>query len=319
MNWIDFLTDNFIEYVTRGQNTKRGEVSVKCPWCDEDDPSMHLGISLTAENWGCLRNPAHRGHNAPRLIAAILGCSHTQAILIAAQYSRHDPETLEAALAALTLTSEAPEHAEGLIEAVPHFRAIKPIGSTARFWQYLTYRGFLNVDLPALIDQYRLKCVVAGRFKDRIIIPFFKDKKLIAWTGRAITDPKRAPRYLSSDLVKTTLFNYDALQAGGKVLFVVEGPFDALKLDFYGQTYGARTTCILGVSMSNDQIMLLNILRFNFEKVVVLFDRDALEPAFSAIDWLHSSNVTLGQLPDGVKDPGELSGSQIEGYIKQVI
>ena len=316
MDWVALLEDHRIPYVTRGSNTKKGEVSVKCPYCGEDDPSEHLGINLTSENWGCHRNAEHRGRSPNRLIAALLGCSNQQAKLIAAQYSRADPDTLEQALAALTGTSEPPKAVKGQPHPVmpTDFRHIKPKGLTMGFWYYLQARGF--DDVADLCFHYDLKCALTGNWKGRIIIPFYQKGELIGWTGRAITDPVHAPRYLSSsNAVKQCVFNEDTLFDGGRLLFIVEGPFDALKLDYYGEPSGARATCVFGTSMSIDQLATLSRLRRRFKKVVILFDSDAVEPAFYASDWLHASNVVIGQLPNGLKDPGELSPDEVEQLV----
>ncbi len=307
MNWIDFLTDNQVDFVTRGPNTKRGEVSIKCPWCSEDDPSQHLGISLTSENWGCLRNAAHRGHSPTHLVAAIIGCSSTQAGLVVAQYSESDPESLG-------VSPSPPESAPEPSIDLRFLRDIKPDGNTAKFWQYLKNRGF--ADTRRLIKQYRLACCTTGRFKDRIIIPFYRGGKLIAWSGRAIVDPKLAPRYLSSNLIKTTIFNEEQI-TGGRILYVVEGPFDAMKLDYYGQAHKVRATCGSGITMTAAQAVILNILARRFDKVIVLFDAGVLEQAFAAMDWLHHPNVKLGQLPTGYDDPGIMSQAAVTAMIQQ--
>jgi DNA primase len=143
----------------------------------------------------------------------------------------------------------------------------------------------------------------------------FQRRALLAWTGRALGTPVSAPRYLSSKRIKETIFNEDALMQGGRLLFITEGVFDAMKLDYHGLEQGVRATCGFGISWSMEQIVLMNSRRNRFDKTVVLFDRDAVEPAFIAKDWLPSSTVTVGQLPDGVKDPAELSKEQIQGII----
>ena len=316
MNWVEFLNANGVDYVTRGGNTKKGEISIACPYCGPDDPSQHLGISLTAENWGCLRNASHRGHKPESLITAILGCSYPQAKLVAAQYSRPDPDSLEGSLLALDPTSEAAKPDEGLRETLPEFRPITQAGSTSKFWRYLESRGF---DAPyRLITQYRLSCCTSGQFKDRLIIPFYWKDELVAWTGRAIAPVRLAPRYLSSKLVKTIVFNGSEQTRGGKLLFIVEGPFDALKLDYYGRGSGARAVAVSGTSMSVEQLVILGSIIPKFEKVVVLFDADAVEPSFSALDWLHSPNVTLGEL-DGAKDPGAMTQQQVEHLTRRYL
>lgn len=306
MDWVGFLNDNQIEYVTRGPNTARDHVSIRCPWCQEDDPSQHLGISLRGEGWGCLRNGAHRGTSPSRLIAAALGCSYAEAKIIEAQYSKADPDALLALESTLTPLNSLQGH-----EEVPDFWHITRTGSSAKFWTYLKNRGF--DDPKEAIEQYHLKCCLMGRFKDRLIIPFYRDHQLIAWTGRAIGRVLQAPRYLSSKLVKTTIFNEDELMKGGNQLFIVEGPFDALKLDFYGQQYGARATCVFGTALSMDQVVILSALSKRFQRLVILFDADAVEPSWEAAHWL---NAQIGSLPDGVKDPGELREDQIQYLAK---
>ena len=303
MDWTGFLNDHQIEYVTRGPNTAKDHVSIRCPWCADEDPSQHLGISLNTEAWGCLRNAAHRGHSASRLIAALLGCSTAEAKLIETQYSKADPDALP------TLEASWRHAPEPTSEELPTLWHITRTGSSAKYWNYLKKRGFASP--TEVIERYHLKCCLLGRFKDRLIIPFYRDHHMIAWTGRAIAPVVQAPRYLSSKLVKTTIFNEDELRTNGKgKLFIVEGPFDALKLDLYGQQYGARATCVFGTAMSMDQIVILNALRKRFKRVVVLFDVDAIGPTAEATEWLRGAE--FGSLPEGIKDPGDLSEQQIK-------
>jgi hypothetical protein len=308
MDWIKFFEDNMIEYVTRGPNTAKGEVSIKCVWCGDEDPSEHLGINLSKGSWGCLRNPEHRGHSTTYLIGTLLRCSQYQARAIVDQYNRSDPDQL----GELSLESPPGSGNQAEPEQHPVLRPIEAVGSTSKFWNYLKIRGF---DPDAVIRQYRLQCCLVDRYKDRLIIPLYKRRSLIAWTGRALGAPMIAPRYLSSKRVKETIFNEDDLMQGGQLLFITEGPFDAMKLDYHGLEQGVRATCTFGTSIGIEQLVLLNSRRSRFDKTVILFDRDAVEPAFIARDWLPSSRVVVGQLPDGVKDPGELSKEQIQELI----
>lgn len=304
MDWLEFFNSNSIEYVSRGPNTKRGELSIKCPYCGEDDPSQHLGINLTKELWGCHRNVTHRGKSPLKLVQALLGCSYSQARLIVAQYSHADPDSLPL----LNLTSEAPSPSVGPLKMPPEFRAIR---YDDRFWQYLLNRGY---NPSELIESYQLKCAVTGRYKDRVIIPFYQDGTLVGWTGRAITNPVSAPRYLSSGSeVKKTVFNEDVLRCGDELLFITEGPFDAMKIDYYGDIIGARATCTFGTTPTVDQLAILSQLQF--EKKVVLFDEGAIEQAWNIASWL--PNAIIGELPAGVSDPGELSEKQVVELIKK--
>ncbi len=319
MDWIALFEDNQIPYVTRGKNTKRGEVSVRCPWCGEDDPSEHMGVNLTAERWGCLRNPMHRGYAPPKLIAGLLGVGIAQARAVAAAYSVTDPDSLDAALALLTGTSDSPKPVQGYEVPLHLYDEFKPItsrGTGRKYWDYLAARGFHQVD--QLVKDYDLLYTTTGRWKDRIIIPLVQQGELIGWTARAIVNPIEAPRYdSSSERIKQTVFNEDELQAGGDLLVVVEGPFDAIKVDYYGRWFGARATCGFGTSLSMDQIAILWGLRRKFRKVLILFDQGTVDQSFYAADWLQGPNVSVGYLPEGVDDPGELGPDEIMQLIKE--
>lgn len=327
MDWIQFFEDNHIDYVTRGSNTKRGEASCACPWCGADDPSHHLGVSLSAENWGCLRNPAHRGRKPNFLVSALLGCSGAQAKLIVRQYSRSDPNSLDGSLISLLeITNPTVANPAHPFQTLPNhsapfllpsdFRWIKAKGTTAKFWKYLEGRGF--DDIKKLSIDYNLRCCLTGRWKDRVIFPLYQQNHLIGWTGRALGNPVEASRYLSSsETIKLTIFNEDELQEGGELLFVVEGPFDALKLDYYGKEHDARATCVFGVIMTIDQVSIVASLCKKFKRVVLLYDKDAAGAASHVADWLPSGNVVMGQVPDKWDDPGAMSQEAVVKLVEE--
>lgn len=315
MDWFRFLEENNIHFVTRGPNTKRGELSIQCPMCGEDDPSEHLGINPDNGKWGCHRDASHRGKAPRTLIKALLRCSSPQAGLIVKQYSHSDPDTLEAALAVLEAdTGGNIQHDEDLITMARKqalgpqfndFNKIKARGITKRFFTYLQGRGY--DDPQAIIHDYELRCAMTGRYKDRIIIPVRLNGELLGWTSRAIGAPKNAPRYLASNQdIKNTVFNYDSLKDGGERLFIVEGPFDAIKLDSYQKEFhnvDFRATCTFGTSVILSQIVLLRNLVKKFKETWVLFDTGAESSAYELSEWL---GVPTALLPHQVSDPGEL-------------
>lgn len=315
MDWQGLFESHGVDYVTRGPNTKRGEISIQCPFCGADDPSHHMGISLTNEVWGCHRSAAHRGKNPIRLIAAVLGVTYRAAALIVSQYNRPDPESLSEALAALEGTPEAPA-AEPEPMAMPsQFKRIHSQGLTAKFYRYLANRHFHNVD--ELCELYELRCAMVGRWKDRIIIPFYQRGTLVGWTARAIGPVQNAPRYLSTGAaVKETVFNYGEISLGGEILIITEGPFDAMKIDFYGRQMDVRSTCVFGTSMTLSQVAILNNMAKRFDHTVVLFDPEAIDASFGAKDWLLNHNVIVGTLPAGVEDPGSMDRGTCTNYIR---
>jgi hypothetical protein len=309
MDWPAFLTDHSIEYVTSGSNTRKGQISIKCPYCGNDDPSEHLSISLTKDAFGCWRNAEHAGRKPYSLVAALLGCSFAQARLIVSQYDAADPGALGDALTLFESASEARKAVTGPLKLAPEFRPITPQGNAKRFWHYLEGRGF--DDVTRLAAEYGLLCCHSGQYKDRIIIPLYDDGQLLGWTGRAIQNVVLAPRYLSTGpAITETIYNLDQL-TGADCLCITEGPFDALKVDYYGKKHGIRATCLFGVNATMSQIGLLRSVTPRFKQVKLLFDQDAVGPMFQIIDWLSAPNVVIGHLPQGVTDPGNLTAKQV--------
>ena len=321
MDWVKLFEDNHIEYVTNSPNVKKGNINIRCPWCGEDDPSQHLGISLNGQGYGCWRNAAHRGKNASFLIRAILGCSYSQAQHIENQYSKSDPDVftmftinymVDGSVEEIDHTKKEQAAIPSPLEMPPEF---KPILEQGRFFDYLKNRGF---DAPYWVARaYNLKCCNTGRWKDRIIIPIYQNGKLVAWTGRALQNPIVAPRYLSTgDAIKTALFNEDRIRKGGKYLFITEGPFDAMKIDYYGYPMYAAATAVFGTSVTMTQISILREVAAKYQKVILLFDADATETTFNMSDWI--PEAIIGNLPFDVKDPGELSKSQVQQLVATV-
>lgn len=323
MDWVRFLEENNIHYVSRGPNTKRGEVSIQCPMCGADDPSEHLGINLGSENWGCHRDAGHRGKSSRVLIKAILHCSSQQAGLLIKQYSHSDPDTLEAALASLEETENhdlaIQVRNQEMLPQFEDFSNIKPRGVTKRFFKYLENRGY--DDPSSIIARYNLKCAIAGKYKDRIIVPVRHAGELLGWTSRAITDVISAPRYLASSTdVKTTVWNYDALKAGGERLIVVEGPFDAIKIDNHNFTMAKdspvefRATCTFGTVPTIAQIAVLRALAKGFKEIFVLFDYGADGPGAELAEWIGAKQAYL---PTGIDDPGELKKNHLNTFARE--
>lgn len=313
MNWIQFLEDHHIDYVTHGPNTKKGEVSVQCPWCGDEDPSHHLGIALEREAWGCHRNRAHRGLRPHRLIQHLINCSHNQAKMVVAQYGQADPDSFEALEPLADTPKIRPSTLPEKLVMPPEFKRIAADGLTAKFFTYLKRRGFHDpLDLAKV---YGLRCCMVGKWKDRVIVPIYREKRLIAWTGRAIAKPVDAPRYLSTEgnVIKTTIFNEDYIAEGGKLLLVGEGPIDALKMDYYGFDFEAKATCVFGTSMTMDQISILRRVGKLFKHKVILMDPEATDVALDLSEWL--PDFVIGQLPPGVEDPGAMLMGEVHTLI----
>jgi hypothetical protein len=318
---IRFLDQYKISYITHGVNVKRNEINLNCPFCaktNNPDPSFHLGVDVERSWFSCWRNRKfHRGRTLHRLIMALAACSYNQACEILGQSPIWvNGEQFE------TLSFDEPTTAPPpQLEFPVEFRAIDHSPGSARFVSYLMEsRGFQPENIPRVVSRYKLQCALRGPYKDRVIIPNYIDQKLVNWTARSIY-PQAAVRYLSlSDFqgamtsIKRCVYNSDALLKGGSILLVVEGPFDAIKVDFYGSRFGVRATCLFNKKATMTQLGYLGELSNLFTKIVPLFDRGELLDQRDLLDqlsWLPSESLAEWSCPEHVKDPGDLTPDDV--------
>lgn len=306
------LTLHGIDYSTQGANVQEGNININCPLCG-DDPSYHLGINLENGVWGCWRNQAHRGR-LPFLLALLLKCSIAEATKLvgdAAPILKEDD--LQTIIRALDEGPAAPtptQMLQGVEVALPDgCREIKPDGMRSTFWDYLKGRGFPK---PApVISRYGLRACLMGPFAYRLIFPIYQNEKLISWTGRAIRPADVKYKFPPGISVKDYLYNYDMATLGGETLFVCEGPFDAIKLDYFGWEYGGAAVALFGRTMTARQREKMLVLAAGFERVAIILDDDAVAEAWAVRDALAQISPVVLHLPEGTHDPGELKGRDV--------
>lgn len=128
-------------------------------------------------------------------------------------------------------------------------------------------------------------------YRDRLIIPFYYEKRIVGWTARTITADKK-PKYLTETQPG---FVYGLDEQGYNKIFAIvcEGQIDAVHID----------GCALGGSEINDQqSMLLNRLA---KDIIVVPDRDSagsklVERAIE-LGW----SVSLPEWSQEVNDVGD--------------
>jgi hypothetical protein len=97
-------------------------------------------------------------------------------------------------------------------------------------------------------------------YRDRLIIPFYYEKRIVGWTARTIT-PDKKPKYLNEQQ-PGFVYGLDEQNFNKVFCIVVEGPVDAIHID----------GCAIGGSEINDQqAMLINKLG---KDIIVVPDRD---------------------------------------------
>lgn len=321
-NWIDFFQKYRIPYRTDGPNCARNHAVVHCPMCGESDQSEHMGVSLDVENpvWGCWRDTKHRGQNPIRLVKALLGCSWETARDIVGISSTPDRQKFQDVIAGLfDKKKKETKHYKELV-LPKSFRPIDQRRAAERYLLYIGVRGFYE-DVIEVVAKYQLHYTVSDKlWLDRIILPVYYQNKLVSWTGRSIRkDVELRYETLSKEQgvysLKDVLYEPEKGFAPADWLVVTEGPFDMMKVDFYGEKLGVRATCLFGVGFTDRQVYAIAEASALFRKgVAILFDPGTYETAFSLSDRLISMKVNckIISVPDGIEDPGAMEQQDVE-------
>ena len=117
--------------------------------------------------------------------------------------------------------------------------------------------GYLK-ERQLYFDDYDFHWTPLNGYKDRLIVPFYNNKKIVGYTARKVKDGN--PKYIS-DQQPGYVFNIDA-QKDRVYTIVVEGPFDAIAVE---------GVALLGNEIKDQQSLMINSLN---TKVIVVPDRD---------------------------------------------
>jgi hypothetical protein len=308
-----FFESEGIRFIEAGKNVAKGHINVACPFCG-DDPSFHMGVQLDTAFWGCYRNPLHRGKNPARLIRALKGCSYEQANEIAANPMLGESVPLQELGRRISALGKPPlrDARAHDYEMPDEFRPVEDTKYRRRFYNYLADdRGF-GGDTPDVVRTYDLRCSLSGRWANRIILPFRADRRCVGWTGRSV-ERRAGLRYLTfpeGSGAKERIFNYDRCRKGGRALVVVEGPFDCVKVDFYGSARRVHACGLLSTSATPSQLLDIVTLARRYYRLVILLDKPALLQAMLLRDQLSVASPHVRPLVEA-DDPGEMTREQI--------
>lgn len=325
-DWERLFKEQRVPYIESGANVKRGELAIQCPFCGSADPSKHMGVSPETGWWSCWRNRAqHSGKSPLRLIMRLLNVPYHRAREIAGLDADYvDPEGFDAIAARVMGRNQEVVKPSGddrrFLDLDPDFVPITPRGRTRRHWDYIFHdRGFdLGADVAGLVKHYNLKAG-SGKWADRVIIPYYQDGKLVTWTGRAIAKATIRYKDLSIDesllAPKETLYNHDAMLVKGKALVLVEGPFDVLKIDYYGMQHGVRAVGLSTNSIKDQQAFLLQSAISNYDEIIVMLDTKSRLGVVDSMrlkqELYFIPNLRILPVPFGAGDGGELTPDQV--------
>jgi len=147
--------------------------------------------------------------------------------------------------------------------------------------EYMTSRSLY-------LDDYPFYWCDKQGFRNRLIIPFFYQERIVGYTARTISGNQN-PRYISEQQ-PGYVFNLDRQTHDREFVLVCEGPIDAISID---------ACAVLGAEIKKSQDWLLRQLN---REIVWIPDRDHEGPKTveHALDlgW----SVSMPNWPDGVKD-----------------
>ena len=136
-------------------------------------------------------------------------------------------------------------------------------------------------------DWYNWHWTPAAGYKDRVIIPFYQDGKIVGYTGRKITTGK--PKYLT-DSQSGYVFNLDRQVREREYVIALEGQFDAIAID--------------GVAIMTNEPNDAQVLRINAlaREVICVPDRDKAGAKMLTHAIKNNWSVSLPPWGDDVKD-----------------
>lgn len=253
--FVDWAKSRFDDVKVQGKEVKINSIFT-------DDSKFHLWCCPKKNSFHCWKTD--KGGTLPYLVTIVEGCSYGEACQKIGMNGGSLRE-LESKLDELFGNKVEAKKPENRVEFPEATFKISSLSSTNhyRLWaeKYILNRK-LNVG--------NLLVCIGGKYKDRIIIPYYgREGELIYWNGRDLTG-KSYKRYDCPEKDKVGYGKDDVLwmsrwPGDGTRLYLTEGEFDAMSLNEAG-IHGAACG---GKNVGPKQVELLRPY-----KVTIAFDTD---------------------------------------------
>lgn len=180
---------------------------------------------------------------------------------------------------------------------------------------YLKDRGVTKDE----IDEYDIRYATHGRYYGRVLFPIYEDDKLVNFVGRSflhvVEPPYLFPHYGETLITSAeAIFGYSEVVNRPRGLYViVEGVFDAMRVNKRRHDLGVRGLAILSNQISKGQIHKL--LTLEGAGFFVMLDSDARQEAIKVGRLLNNYNrdVRVAFLEQG--DPASVSDEEFDEAI----
>ena len=292
---MSLIADTLLQFLpAKRKQTPSGWISFNAPCCD--DKRMRGGFIINggdAVSYHCFNCGFKASWQPGRTISAKLN-------KLMRDLNMPDDVISQLRLEALRLNQNSTATVR---QVVPTFdeRALPMDAKSLEEWStWIELQGPENTDQELInafcylrnnrsIDPYSYPFYWTNKvgFKNRIIIPFYKDGKVVGYTARAINDAK--PKFISEQQ-PGYVFNLDRQTHDRDFVIVCEGPFDAISID---------GCAILGSNISDGQN---NLLRQLHREIILVPDRDHEGPKTVKRAMELGWSASFPQWPDGIKD-----------------
>lgn len=196
----------------------------------------------------------------------------------------------------------------------------KPAAECEESLKYLTGNKRKLTELT--IIEHKLYYSSEGDYKNRVIIPYFKNGKLIGFNSRFIYDGDKKFRYmyfLSHSQFEDYIYNLENV-VDDAYCILVEGPFDLMMLNQLGYKNVIST-----LSTRVSEKHLQHIIKF--KKIIFCFDDDkeskagqkaVIKAANLIFDVNPNKQLFYCKLPEG-KDPTEATEAELKAAFDKLI
>jgi DNA primase len=285
---LDLLNSNNIEVHTQSGT----EVAIYCPFHDNtNSPACY--INLKTGLWQCFNPSCGKKGNFRQLYKHITGKTFSKEWIL-------DPINLQRQLDSY-LDETAQSETLSIESVAIDYSSLDSLDKLST----LIDRGFSLETLEHFEIGY-------SKVKDRITIPVRDSQyKLVGLIGRAIHE-WQDPRYLYNKSFRRAdvLFNIQNAKLFDSVI-VCEGSLDAIKVK---QSGFENVVATLGAKVSHNQISLMSKY---FDQIIIFSDNDdaGREMQRVIIDQCCGKDLFTVKIPDGIKDPGDMTEHQIQDAI----
>jgi DNA primase len=263
------------------------EIAIYCPFHrNENSPACYINVKTGL--WQCFNPSCGKKGNFRQLYKHMTGKTYGREWIL-------DPVNLQRELNNALVVSRGPEDLS--LDNV----AIDYESDDVKLLSTIVERGYSL----EILKEFEIGF---SRVKERVVIPVRDPQyKLVGLIGRAVSD-SQDPRYLYNKGFKRAdvLFNIQKAKHYNSVI-VCEGSLDAIKISQSGYKNVVAT---LGAKISLNQVKMIK--RY-FDSISVFSDADdaGREMRRAIIDECCGKEIYTVEIPDGLKDPGDMTEQQI--------